>query len=80
MGTNKENDKEAPKDINTLEVLSDKRHTQRLLEEDDDDDDSYDVGKLNISDKTVKLDEVLTLDDDNSKNSLIKSSDIEILR
>jgi hypothetical protein len=81
MGTNKENDKDAPKDVNTLEILSDKRHTQRLLdEEEDDDDDSYNVGKLSISDKTIKLDEVFNLDEGSSKNSLIKTSDIEILR
>ena len=83
MGTNKENNKEAPKDVDTLEILSDKRHIQRLKEEEeenDDDDNSYNVGKLNISDKTVKLDEVFNLDDGGSKNSLIKSSEIEILR
>ena len=55
------------------------KDTFRVYTEDDDED-GYDIGKLNISDKTVKLDEVLTLDGDNTKDSLIKSTDIEILR
>jgi hypothetical protein len=80
MGTNKEKEHAAPKDINTLETLSDQRHIQKKIEEDEEDEENYNIGKLNISDKTVNLDEVLDLGKNTSKNSLIADNEIEILR
>lgn len=52
---NKEQLVNAPKDISTLEEISNLRNDQRKLQEEDDDDDNLNGGRLTISDEHVDL-------------------------
>ena len=80
MGTNKENDHTAPKDVNTLETISNERHIQRKIEEAEEDaDDEIASTRINILDTPVKLDEILDLNKTVNTPSLIPQDDIEIL-
>ena len=80
MGTNKENDHTAPKDVNTLETISNERHIQRKIEEAEEEAEEEAAStKINIIDTPVKLDEIMDLNNTNMTPSLIPVSDIEIL-
>ena len=84
MGSNKEEIVNAPKDVDTLEKISDIRHEQRKLEEeeyDDDDDDDYENETLKISDTPLNLG-ILDIHDINKDVKIEPTpliTDIEIL-
>ena len=62
MGTNKENNFDAPKDVDTLESISNERHIQRKIEEAEEDaEEEMASTKINIIDSPVKLDEIMDL-------------------
>tara|TARA_Y100000741_G_scaffold207720_1_gene158095 strand:+ start:343 stop:1395 length:1053 start_codon:yes stop_codon:yes gene_type:complete len=80
MGTNKENDYSAPKDVNTLETISNERHIQRKIEEAEEEAEEEAAStKINIIDTPVKLDEIMDLNKIEIAPSLIPKDDIEIL-
>ena len=80
MGTNKENNFDAPKDVDTLESISNERHIQRKIEEAEEDaEDEVASTKISIINTPVKLDEIMDLNKTNITPSLIPISDIEIL-
>ena len=80
MGTNKENDHTAPKDVNTLETISNERHIQRKIEEAEEDAENESVStRINIIDTPVKLGEIMDLTKIDNTPSLIVNDDIEIL-
>lgn len=80
MGTNKEDEHNAPKDVNTLETISNERHIQRKLEEAEEEaEEEMASTKINIIDTPVKLDEVMDLNNTEMAPSLIPKDDIEIL-
>jgi len=80
MGTNKENHHNAPKDVNTLETISNERYIQRKLEEAEEEaDEEMSSTRINIIDTPVKLDEIMDLNKTEMTPSLIPNDDIEIL-
>jgi hypothetical protein len=80
MGTNKENDHTAPKDVNTLETIANERHIQRKIEEAEEEAENESVStRINIIDTPVKLDEIMDLTKTDNTPSLILNDDIEIL-
>ena len=66
---------EAPKDIATLEAISEQNHLKRKMEEMEDDDDD----KLSILDEEVKIDELLDINNlfPQKPSDDIKLDDIE---
>ena len=66
---------EAPKDIETLEAISQQNHIKRKMEEMDDDDDD----KISILDEDVKIDELLDINNlfPENPNDNIRLDDIE---
>ena len=81
MGTNKENNFDAPKDVDTLESISNERHIQRKIEEAEEDaEEEVTSTKISIINTPVKLDEIMDLNKTNITPSLIPISDIEILK
>ena len=83
MGTNKEKEHSAPKDVKTLETISDTRHIKRKIEEAEEEAEEAGNGyneKLNIIDTNIKLDEVMDLNNMKLTPSLIPTNEIEILK
>jgi hypothetical protein len=80
MGTNKENTYTAPKDVDTLENISNERYIQRKIEEAEEEAEEEAVStKISIINTPVKLDEVMDLNKTNITTSLIPTNEIEIL-